>query len=188
METPAPFHQSIALVVIDLQAPFLKAIASSDSIVKRSSFAMEAAQLLDIPVLITEQVPEKLGPTAPDVLRLVNAPHVFPKNAFSCFGAKGFGQWLVEHKIEGLLICGLETPICVFQTIRDALREGINVTLLTDAVGGRRAEDHNAIYNFLADRTEASLLPAETVFYSLIGEATHPKFREFTALVKKYNN
>jgi len=178
----------IALVVIDLQAPFLKAVAEGDTLVQRCSFAIEAANILDIPVIVTEQVPEKLGGTIDSVKELLNNAKIFAKNAFSSFGAEGLPEWLAENGVEALLVCGLETPICVYQTVRDSLRNEMNVTLLTDAVSCRRIQDQEDILSFIESRTNASLLPSETVFYSLLGEATHPRFREFTALVKKYNS
>ena len=84
-----------------------------------------------------------------------------------------------------LLICGLETPICVYQTAVDALKAGYKVTLLADCLGARRAGDAATVLAQLV-HAGCQVLPAETVFYALLHEASHPYFRNYTKLVKKY--
>jgi len=85
--------------------------------------------------------------------------------------------------VSQLLICGLEIPVCVYQTAMDALREGLGVTILSDAVTGRRSVDGQACLEALR-AAGAHVLPTETVFYAMLGDATHPQFRAFTELVK----
>ena len=87
-------------------------------------------------------------------------------------------------QVSQLLICGLEIPVCVYQTAMDALREGMGVTILSDAVTGRRSEDGRACLEALR-AAGAHVLPTETVFYAMVGDATHPQFRAFTDLVKQ---
>jgi isochorismate hydrolase len=86
--------------------------------------------------------------------------------------------------VSQLLICGLEIPVCVYQTAMDALREGLGVTILSDAVTGRRSSDGQACLKALRS-AGAHVLPTETVFYAMLGDATHPQFRAFTELVKQ---
>ena len=89
-----------------------------------------------------------------------------------------------KAEVSQLLICGLEIPVCVYQTAMDALREGMGVTILSDAVTGRRSEDGQACLAALR-AAGAHVLPTETVFYAMLGDATHPQFRAFTELVKQ---
>lgn len=174
----------LALLVLDVQDVFLRALPDGDAVRAACKFAVAAAQLLGIPVVFTEQTPAKLGPTAPEVLAAVTTPVVFPKDTFSAFGAEGFSEWLAKNEIRHLLICGLETPICVYQTALEALNEDMEVTLLSDALGARRTNDHAAARRALEKKTDCHLLPAETVFYSILGTARHPQFKAFTGLVK----
>ncbi len=173
------------LLCLDMQPTFLAAIPESPRVLWRCSFALEAAKGLGVPVLFTEQVPAKLGGTAEDLLALVDEPVTMGKGAFSAFGDKKISAYIRASGLKNLLICGIETPVCVYQTALDALRFDFKVTLLADCVGARRTGDATIV---LANLMEAgcAVLPAETVFYALVHEARHPFFRPYTALVKKY--
>lgn len=174
-----------ALLCIDLQPVFLAAICDSQRVHWRCSFALEVAKGLGLPVVFTEQVPAKLGGTAEDLLALIDQPVALGKDAFSAFGNKAIAAHLKAGGTKELLLCGIETPVCVYQTARDALAAGYHVTVLADCVGARRAGDADAVLAHLA-RAGCTVLPAETVFYALLGNAHHPFFRDFTRLVKKY--
>jgi nicotinamidase-related amidase len=166
---------------------FLRAVGNGERVVRRCKFAVASARGLAIPVAFTEQVPGKLGGTEPSLLGLVETPEVHPKDTFSALAAASpVGRALTEGRSLGrLLICGVETPVCVYQTAADALRLGLAVTVLSDCVGARREADARACLDALA-RAGAEVLPSETVFYALLGGAAHPFFRSYTELVKTY--
>lgn len=176
--------QHLGLLCIDLQESFLKAIPDQDKLTSRCCFALEAARLLGVSVAATEQLPEKLGATHPDLAAVwpENTP-VFPKSCFSALAAEGLHRWIEANQIEHLLLIGIEVPICIYQTAVQALGDDLGVTLLGDCVGQRRSEDREAVFQQLL-AMEAHILPAETVFYSILGSAEHPLFRDFTQLVK----
>ena len=180
MSTPPDF-----LLCIDLQPVFLAAICDSQRVHWRCSFALEAARGLGLPVLFTEQVPTKLGGTAEDLLALCEKPEAMGKDAFSAFGNAKITERLRAGGARHLVLCGLETPVCVYQTARDALKAGYAVTILADCIGARRASDAATVLAHLST-LGCSVLPAETVFYALLQNARHPFFRDYTALVKKY--
>jgi len=182
MTTPAA---APLLLCIDLQPAFLAAILDSQRVHWRCSFALEAARGLGLPVTFTEQVPAKLGHTAGDLLALAESPVVFGKDAFSALGDRKVAAHLKASGAGHLLLCGIETPICVYQTARDARQAGYQVTLLSDCIGARRTEDATAALAQLR-HDACAVLPAETVFYSLLHDAKHPFFRDYTKLVKKY--
>lgn len=183
VETHSSPRLPVALLVLDMQAGFLKAVANGDLLLRRTAFAVEAAHLLGISVVFTEQVPEKLGATEESLLALCPQAKVFAKTAFSAFGAQGLKAHLREVGAEHLLIAGIETPICVYQSATEALREDFDVTLLSDVIGCRRPEDGAVALEALR-QSGAHVLPAETVFYSILADAADPRFREFTKLVK----
>ncbi|MFM7743557.1 MAG: isochorismatase family protein [Verrucomicrobiota bacterium] len=181
----APPAAGVALLVVDVQPTFLKAMPDGAACLRRCLLAVEAARLMGLPVLFTEQVPAKLGPTHPDLLAAAGEGRaVFGKTAFSAFGVPGLAEAFAKTEVSQLLICGLEIPVCVYQTAVDALREGLGVTILSDAVTGRRSADGQACLEALR-AAGAHVLPTETVFYALLGDATHPRFRVFTELVKQ---
>lgn len=173
------------LLCVDLQPIFLAGIPDKPLIVSRCAFAIAAAAGLGLPVLFTEQIPEKLGPTAPELLAVVTKSKALGKDAFSAFGDETIAALIRAQGTRQLLLCGIETPICVYQSARDALQAGYAVTVLSDCVGGRRPADGTAALAHLA-ALGCRVLPAETVFYALLKHARHPFFRDYTALVKKY--
>lgn len=175
------------LLCLDLQPVFLKAVGSGIRIQRRCEFAVSAARGLGMQVAFTEQAPAKLGGTDPALLALAGSPAAVPKDTFSALAAgSAVRRALTEGRsIEHLILCGVETPVCVFQTAVDALQAGIAVTVLSDCVGARREADARACLEALA-RAGAHILPAETVFYSVLGGSTHAFFRAYTELVKKY--
>jgi nicotinamidase-related amidase len=175
----------LGLLLIDFQDAFLKAIPDRERLLKRSSFALKAADLLGVSVAVTEQLPKKLGATT-EVLSSswdVNTP-VFDKNAFSAFEAEGLHRWIESNQIDHLLLAGIETSICIYQTALQALGADIGVTLLSDCISERRLEDRAPVLEQLLSM-DAHILPSETIFYSLLGGAEHPEFREFSELVKE---
>lgn len=180
-----PAHH-LGLILIDFQDAFLKVIPNRESLLKRTCFAVEAANLLGCSTIVTEQLPEKLGHTTADIQAVLkdNTP-ILAKNAFSAMEAEGLGGWVDENRIDHLLLLGIETPICIYQTAIQALGDEIGVTLLSDCIGERRPEDREPTLRQLL-AMDANVLPSETIFYSLLGNASHACFREFTQLVKKY--
>lgn len=182
----APINH-LGLLVIDLQDAFLKAIPNRDTLLKRCSFSIEAAKLLGAQIAVTEQLPEKLGHTNAELAACLPKPTpTFDKSAFSALQAEGISRWIESSQIDHLLLIGIETPICIYQTAVEALGNGTGVTLLSDCLGERRSEDRGPIVQqLLAMGTH--VLPSETIFYSLLGSANHPKFRAYTQLVKQYS-
>jgi len=187
--TSTDSHLHTGLLIIDMQAAFLKAIPDRETLCNRTQFAIAAAQLLGIPTFFTEQVPDKLGPTEACFLAHLPASErsqrIFNKTAFSSLAAEGLETALVHNNIEHLLVAGVETSICVYQTVLEALHKQLQTTLLSDCIAGRRPQD--AAPTLAAMRTAgAHLLPAEAVFYSIVNTSQHPKFRAFTQLVVQY--
>ncbi len=173
------------LLCLDMQPAFVGAVVDGDKVMRRCGFAVEAARGLELPILFTEQVPAKLGPTAPDLLTRAPGAVGLAKDEFSAFANEAIRAAVNTAGATRLLVCGIETPVCVFQTARDALAAGLAVTVLVDCVGARRPADAAASLTHLA-RLGAELLAAETVFYDLLRSARHPFFRAYTQLVKQY--
>ncbi|MSU47781.1 MAG: isochorismatase family protein [Opitutus sp.] len=185
MTTPATLGGAL-LLCIDLQPIFVRAMTDGAGVQRRCAFAVAAASGLHLPVAFTEQVPQKLGPTAPELTALAPTAPVFGKITFSALADHGIRDALLhERGVEHLLLCGIETPVCVYQTAVDALAAGLRVTVLSDAVGARRPADADACLATLR-HAGAHVLPAETVFYALLHDAKHPFFKAYTELVKSH--
>ena len=180
---------SLVLWVVDMQPTLLKAIDPDGALLRRTEFAIRAAKLLGMRVIFTEQVPEKLGPTAPLLIEAAGGEDqalVFSKTAFNGFGAPGIDRFFAGLEDTHLIIAGIETPICIYQTVLDGLGRDFQITLFSDCIGARREEDATHIIRVLAG-AGATILPSESVFYSILAEAGHPAFQEFTQLVKDFN-
>lgn len=182
---PTTASHDTLLLCVDLQPPFLSPLPDSGRLIRRCSFAIEAARGLGVPIVFTEQVPAKMGPTEPTLLALAQPSEALGKDTFSAFSDDGICRRLQEVGVDHLLLCGIETPICIYQTAIAALRSEYQVTVLTDCIGARRSEDA-AVALAALGKAGCHLLPAETVFYALLHDARHPFFRAYTALVKKY--
>ncbi len=177
---------STAFLLVDVQTVFARVLPQYEELVRRCQFALESAALLKLPVYITEQVPEKLGATQPELTAAAPEAKLFTKTAFSAIRAEGLLEEFQGRNVRHLLVGGLETPVCVYQTVMDALREGFQVTMLTDCIGCRREEDGKAIVDYLGRQNSCHPLPSESVFYRLLGDAKAPDFRAYTGLVKKF--
>lgn len=174
------------LLCVDMQPIFIRAMADSARVQHRCEFAVAAAVGLGIPAGFSEQVPQKLGGTAPELLALAPQAAVWPKNTFSALADEGIRDALLRQRdVQHLLLCGIETPVCVYQTAIAALADGMQVTVLSDAVGARRPDDAAACLAALR-HAGAHVLPGETVFYALLREVGHPFFRAYTQLVKSH--
>jgi nicotinamidase-related amidase len=181
-----PVPDDTLLLCVDLQPVFLAAIEHGAAVRRRCEFAVAAAVGLGLPVAFTEQVPEKLGRTAPELLALAPQAPVWAKHSFSAFADDAIrGALRRDRRVAHLLLCGIETPVCVYQTALAALADDLQVTVLCDAVGGRRPDDARACLAALAG-AGAFVLPAETVFYALLRDVDHPFFRGYTRLVKAH--
>ncbi len=186
MPTPPAIPSDLLLVCIDLQPKFLAAMTDGVTVQRRCEFAVAAAQGLGVPVAFTEQVPEKLGSTAPSLRTLAPRAPVWAKQTFSALGDDAIRTAIFHtHRARHLLLCGIETPVCVYQTAVAALAEDLQVTVLSDAVGARRPADARICLDALV-RAGAHVLPSETIFYALLGDVAHPFFKAYTQLVKSH--
>ncbi len=182
--TPDSNPDDTLLLCVDMQSAFLQVIPNSEHLQRRCAFAIAAATGIGVPVAFTEQVPEKLGGTLTELLQLAPQASIWGKKAFSALGDEGIRDAILrQREVHHLLLCGIETPVCVYQTAIGALSEDLQVTVLSDAIGARRDEDARACLDALA-RAGAHILPAETVFYALLRDVSHPFFRGYTQLVK----
>ena len=170
-------------LVLDMQPRLLGGIAQKDDLVDAVSIFCKAMNLFEIRTVITEQVPSKLGETATQISSLCTDSPRFRKKTFSAFGESSFASWVEKEKIQHLIITGIETPICVYLSAVDAIKQGMEVTVLTDCIGARRLGDAKQCLGQLSS-IGCHLLPLETLLYSLLGSADHEVFRSISELVR----
>lgn len=173
-----------ALVVIDLQEAFRSAIPEFPQVASKASMALRGFQILNVPVIVTEQYPKGLGRSAEEILfSLPDDFEVVEKTSFSSCGASAFIEKLADFGAKQVVLCGLETHICVNQTAHDLLANGFEVHLLTDAVGSRYREDREtAISKMLLSGVVAASV--EMSLFELMRDAKHEQFKEIQSLIK----
>lgn len=170
------------VVAIDLQPAFLRAIHESARVLARSAFLLECAALLDVPVLATEQNPERMGGTEPAIKAFL-AAGAFPKHVFSCVGCEGFDSALASMARTQIVLVGIETHICVNQTAHHLLASGYDVILAADALSARTPSMHAIGIERMRD-AGAVVAHTESIVYEWLGSAAHPAFRDVLQVVK----
>jgi len=171
-----------ALVVIDVQEGFRKAIPDFEDVAAASATMVQGADVLGVPVIVTEQYPKGLGATVPEVADVLpEGVNAIPKTVFSAVGADGFDLGGREQAI----VCGIETHVCVNQTVLDLLDAGVEVHVVADAVGSRNP-DNKALGLAKAERAGAWRTSVETALFELLGEAGGDDFKNVQRLVLDY--
>ena len=185
MKHPSLLDRSrAALAVIDMQEAFAKIIPDFDEIVERVGLMVQAAKLLGVPIIVTEQYPKGLGRTAPAIAEhLPEGYSPIEKLSFSACGAREFDMRLRERHIEQVMLCGIEAHICVSQTAHDLLQNGYQAHLLSDAVSTRLAMNRELAINKMA-KAGAIIPSIEMALFELCPAGT-PEFKQMQALVKQ---
>lgn len=174
--------ETSVLVLVDIQPALLKAIHESERVVARSRFLARLANLLEVPVLVTEQNPNRMGTTVEELAPFGN--QVFPKMSFSCCGSPEFLEALAATGRKQVVLVGIETQICVALTTLGLLDLGYEVVVCPDALSSRTVERHNMGIQTITDGG-AEAAHSETVAYSWLFTAEHPRFRDALTIVKE---
>lgn len=169
------------LVVVDVQDRLLAKIPDADLLVRNIGFLLDIARLLEVPVRATEQYPQGLGPTTASLAQRLPQPPL-AKTSFSCCGAGTFLEELELLRRPQVVLAGIETHVCISQTVFDLLRAGLHVYLPVDALGARYTIDHDTACRRL-ERAGAVLTTVEAVAFEWLNDAAHPRFHEFRQLV-----
>ena len=152
----------------------------------RIKFLSKLLPLLELPIVVTEQVPEKLGHTVAGLFKDDVGFQLFEKATFSGFGSNAFREMLVNSQTKHIVLSGIETPICIYQTAMDALSLGYAVTILEDCVGARRVTDASRCLSQLV-HLGVSVIPMETFLYQQLQSSNHPVFRDISSLIRSRN-
>jgi nicotinamidase-related amidase len=171
-------RERTALIVIDVQEAFAKAVENFDEVAAQTAILVQGAKTLGLPVLVTEQYPRGLGDTVEPVREALGEIERLPKTVFSAARAEGFD--LVGR--DQALVCGIETHVCVNQTVHDLLAGGVEAHIAIDAVGSRTAANRELGLRKMA-KSGAILTSVETALFELLGEAGSDEFKTIQKLV-----
>lgn len=171
------------LVIIDIQGKLSQIVHESERVLYNSRIMIEGCRLLGIPIVWLEQLPEKLGATHPSIAEVLTGLSPIAKSCFSAYANASFVEQLESNNRKQVVLIGIETHICVYQTAVDLLRNGYEVFVIADAVSSRKA-DNKAIGIEMIRHEGAKILSTEAVLFALMRTAEHPKFRDIAKLVK----
>jgi nicotinamidase-related amidase len=175
--------ENTVLLVVDVQGKLAQLMHEKDRFFENLQKIIRGAQVLGMPIIVTEQIPEKLGPTTPEIAGLLQDIQPIRKISFSCGGSDDFMKALEATGRKQVLLTGMETHICVYQTALDLLKVGYEVQIVADAVSSRAAENRRV---GLEKIKAAGAIPTstETALFELLKVAEGAEFKEIIKIVK----
>jgi nicotinamidase-related amidase len=174
-----------ALVVVDIQEKLLPPIFQKEQLVRNSQLLIRSAKALKIPAILSTQYAKALGQTVPEIASLLPEVEAIDKDRFSCFGSDVFCTLLkrLPGNRNTLLLCGMESHICVMQTALAALREGYIVHIASDAVSSRTEWNWKIGLERMRD-AGAVISSTEMIIYELMRSSSSPAFKEMLSYLK----
>jgi nicotinamidase-related amidase len=175
--------QKCGLVVVDVQGRLAQLMYDREILFKNIRILIQAAKILDIPILWCQQCPDALGATVPEISELLCDTQPINKSSFSCCCDDGFSAALQKVGRKQILLCGIEAHVCIYQTAVDLLGMDYEVSVIADAVSSRTSE--NKEIGLAAARGEgAKITSTEMTLFELLRNADHSKFKQIAKLVK----
>lgn len=174
------------LVVIDVQEKLMPVIDGADEVVRNIERLIRGAHVLGVPVIVTEQYVKGLGPTVAPVrtaLEETSGYRPLEKSCFSAHGCEPFAAQLAALERRQVLVAGVETHVCVWQTVRDLLGTGVQVTILSDAVSSRTPQNKEIALRRMASEG-VKLSSTEMALFELTAVSATDEFRAISRLVK----
>jgi nicotinamidase-related amidase len=175
--------ENCCLVVIDVQGKLAQLMHDKESLFKNIQILIHAAKILNIPIIWCQQCPDALGPTIPQIAELLSGIEPINKASFSCCGCDQFNTKLKELTRKQILLCGIETHVCVYQTAIDLLRKGYEVEVISDAVSSRSLHNKEVAINTMS-AAGVNVTTTEMALFELLKTADNPQFKQIAKLIK----
>lgn len=170
------------IFIIDIQERLVPAMYLGDRVVKNTDILIQGAREMDMPIVATEQYPKGLGATIEDLRDKLDEENIFEKNSFTAC-IENVESKLKELNKKNIIIVGMETHVCVYQTVRDLLDRDYNVFVVRDAVASRTLENLENGLN-LMQALGAVIINTETVVFDLLKKSGTPEFKLLSKLIK----
>lgn len=172
-----------ALVIIDIQERLAAVMEERDRVVANTRHLIELAKTFHMPVIVTEQYPKGLGHTVPDVLQVLETHAKVEKTSFDCCGEETYVRALEASARRKLIVAGMETHVCVLQTVVSLLSRGFCVHAVSDAMCSRDREHKRIALEMMAS-AGAVVTCTETSLFQVMKVAGTPEFKRISALIK----
>ncbi len=175
--------ENTILVMIDIQEKLARAMLDKEALVQNAVKVVSGAKILGVPIIRTEQNPKGLGRTVPELEELLHDVEPIGKLSFSCCGEPRFMKEFEESERRQVLVGGIESHVCVYQTVLDLAALNYEVQILADVVSSRTAENRNIGLDRCRE-AGASLTSVETVLFEMLRAAEGEKFKQMLRVVK----
>lgn len=170
------------LLIVDIQERLAKVMKHGDKVIDNTNILIAASEVLDFPIIYTEQYPKGLGRTVKELQKGIEGGKGFEKIAFTAY-IDEVKSLLREMNRKKIIITGMETHVCVFQTTRDLLGDGYEVYIVKDGVCSRTKENYRNGLELMKDMG-AVITNTETVIFDLLKRAGTPDFKVLSQLIK----
>jgi nicotinamidase-related amidase len=176
--------ENSVLVVVDIQERFRGLIHGMDQVLNNSKRLIRFCHELKIPILVTEHFSHKLGVTISDLRSEFNPFEPVEKTHFSCCGSKEFGTRLETLARPQVILCGIETHVCIYQTAADLIRQGKQVAVAVDAVSSCSSANRQVGLENLA-RIGAQNMGTQMLMFEILHQAGTPDFKKVSGLLRE---
>lgn len=171
------------LLVIDVQGNLAYRMQDQALLFRHIQGLIQATRLLEVPLIYTEQAPEKIGKTIPEISEFLQGYHPVIKQTFSCCGTPHFINALKTLNRKEIIVCGIEAHVCVYQTVCDLLKKNFQIQVVEDAVSSRASETRRIGINRMRD-LGVGITCTEMIITELLQSSAHPQFKEVLKLIK----
>lgn len=172
-----------ALLIIDIQERILPVISNHQRVVDNTIKLIKGFKVLSLPIYYTEQYPKGLDPTAKAIFDELGDIKPFDKMSFSCSGAGDLFEEFRKKKLTQIVVCGVESHVCVQQTVLDLIENGFQVNLAADAVSSRKEIDYQTALQRMRHHG-VEVTTAESILFELLNVCGTPQFKEVSKIVK----
>ena len=170
------------IICIDIQEKLVNMLQNGESVKNNAVKLLKAADILGINTIITEQYPKGLGATVNEIKNIKDFKTV-EKTSFSALRTKEFEREFDKIEQENVILFGIETHICVYQTALDHLDEGFNVYIIADCSSSRSKFNHDTALEMLKNQG-VNVVSLEMVLFEFLKTSHHPNFKEIQSLIK----
>jgi nicotinamidase-related amidase len=171
------------LVIVDVQERLAAVMTQREKVVSNCLRLIEGADLLGLPLILTEQYPKGLGPTAPEIREKMARYEPVEKMTFDCCREASFHEKLSETGRKKIVLAGMETHVCVLQTALGLMKDSYSVHVVEDAVCSRAKENFRVGLEFMKD-AGAVISCTETVLFQLVERAGTAEFKVISSMIK----
>lgn len=175
--------ENCCLVVIDIQGKLASLMHNKEEFYTNVVRMIRAAKVLEIPIIWNEQIPEKLGTTIVQIKEAIAQDAPLAKTTFSCCGNADFTNALEKTKRKDVLVVGMETHVCVYQTAIDLIGSGYNVHVVADAVSSRNPDNKTIGLNAM-NEAGAKISSVEMCLFEMLVKAEGDQFKQIIKIIK----